>query len=162
EPEGQPRVAQAGSLQGGSRRPGLHDARRRQGDRRRGTRAQARSQARAVGAAARGRGRRPGRARPGADPQGRGRPSAGVVARRASPRLAAYGVLCALGLVAALAGRRPEVAALVGPFALVLALAALADRQPRVTAAFSLARARALEGDEVESQLTLSSADGVS
>ncbi len=82
--------------------------------------------------------------------------------RRASPRLAAYGVLCALGLVTALAGRRPEIAALVGPFALVLALAALADKPPRLGAWFSLGRDRALEGDEVEAELTLRAVDGVS
>jgi uncharacterized protein (DUF58 family) len=73
-----------------------------------------------------------------------------------------YGVLCALGLVTALAGRRPEIAALVGPFALVLALAALADRPPRLGAWFSLARDRALEGDEIEAELTLHATDGVS
>ena len=81
--------------------------------------------------------------------------------RHASPRLAAYGVVCAAGLVGALAGRRPELAALVGPFALVLALAALCDRPPRLGAWFSLARDRALEADEVDATLTLRAVDGV-
>ena len=81
--------------------------------------------------------------------------------RRASPRLSAYAVLCALGLVGALAGRRPELAALVAPFALVLALAALADRPPRLSARLSLPRERALEGDELDTKLTLRAVDGV-
>ena len=80
--------------------------------------------------------------------------------RRASPRLAAYGVLCAVALVAALAGRRPEIAALAAPFALVLAVAALADRPPRVRARLTLARDRALEGEEIDATLTLHSVTG--
>lgn len=81
--------------------------------------------------------------------------------RRASPRLAAYGFVCALGLVGALAARRPEIAALIAPFALVLALAALADRPPRMSAWLSLPRERALEGDELDATLTLRAVDGV-
>ena len=81
--------------------------------------------------------------------------------RRASPRLAIYGALCALGLAAALAGRRPELVALAAPFALVLALAALADREPRVRAWVELARGRALEGDSVEVEVTIRADDRV-
>jgi uncharacterized protein (DUF58 family) len=83
------------------------------------------------------------------------------VTRRASPRLSAYAFVCALGLVGALAGRRPEIAALVAPFALVLAIAALADRSPHVSTSFSLTRERALEGDELDATLTLRAAGGV-
>jgi uncharacterized protein (DUF58 family) len=50
---------------------------------------------------------------------------------------------------------------LAAPFALVLALAALADRPPRVTAWLSLPRERVLEGDELDATLTLRAAGGV-
>ena len=160
-PRGQPRPAQARTLQGRTGRARLRHARRRQGDRGARTGPSARAQARALGAAPCGRGRRARGARPSADAEGRGRRGARAVTRRASPRLAAYAFLCALGLVGALAGRRPEVAALAAPFALVLALAALADRPPRVSARLSLPRERALEGDELDATLTLRAADGV-
>ena len=75
--------------------------------------------------------------------------------RRASPRLVVYGALCALGLVAALAARRPEPVALAAPFALVLAVAALANRDPTVRAWIEVDRERALEGEEIEVALTI-------
>jgi uncharacterized protein (DUF58 family) len=84
------------------------------------------------------------------------------VTRRASPRLAAYGFLCALALVGALAARRPELVALAAPFALVLGLATLADRQPDLTARLTLERDRALEGEIVDGALLLRSGDPVS
>jgi uncharacterized protein (DUF58 family) len=84
------------------------------------------------------------------------------VTRRASPRLAVYGFLSAVGLAGALGARRPELAALVAPFALVLALAALADRPPRIGAWLSLPGERALEGDVLDATLTLRAAEGVS
>jgi uncharacterized protein (DUF58 family) len=77
------------------------------------------------------------------------------VSRRASPRLVVYAALCALGLVAALAARRPEPVALAAAFALVLAVAALADRDPRVHAWIEVSRERALEGEEIEVALTI-------
>ncbi len=80
--------------------------------------------------------------------------------RRPSPRLAAYAALCALGLVAALASRRPELVALAAPFGLVLALASLADRPPEVSTWLRVSRERALEGDELEAVLTLRSRQG--
>lgn len=81
--------------------------------------------------------------------------------RRASPRLVPYGVVTALGLVGALASRRPELAALAAPFALVLALAMLSDRPPRLSAWLSLPRDRVLEGDELDATLTLRATDAV-
>lgn len=77
------------------------------------------------------------------------------MSRRASPRLVVYAALCALGFVAALAARRPEPVALAAPFALVLAVAALADRDPRVRAWIEVGRDRALEGEEIEVALTI-------
>jgi uncharacterized protein (DUF58 family) len=82
------------------------------------------------------------------------------VTRYPSPRLAVYGALAALGLVAALAARRPELAALAAPFALVLALATLAGRPPQVRSWLRLTRDRALEGDEIEGVLTLRADEG--
>jgi uncharacterized protein (DUF58 family) len=75
--------------------------------------------------------------------------------RRASPRLTTHAALCALGLVGALASRRPELVALAAPFALVLALAATADRPPRVRAWLSVGKERALEGDDLDVELTV-------
>jgi len=77
------------------------------------------------------------------------------VRRLASPRLAAYAGLCAVALVAALAARRAEIAALAAPFALVLALAVLVDRPPRLRVWLRVDRDRALEGDELEATLTI-------
>ena len=75
--------------------------------------------------------------------------------RRASPRLTVYGVLCALGLIAALAARRPELVALAAPFALVLAVAALCDRDPRLRAWIEVDRERSIEGEEIDVALTI-------
>jgi len=50
--------------------------------------------------------------------------------RRGGPRLEGYAVVVAVSLVAALALRRPELAVLAAPFALV-ALAAWATRRAR-------------------------------
>jgi uncharacterized protein (DUF58 family) len=83
------------------------------------------------------------------------------VTRLPSPRLATYGFLCAAGLTGALAARRPEIAALAAPFALVLALAMLADRPPRLRVALSTNRERALEEDELDATITVRSEDPV-
>jgi uncharacterized protein (DUF58 family) len=77
--------------------------------------------------------------------------------RTAAPRLSAYAVLAALGLLAALTLRRPELVALSAPFALVLAWGLIASREPAVRVAVHLDRERALEGDEVRLSVTLSS-----
>jgi uncharacterized protein (DUF58 family) len=72
------------------------------------------------------------------------------VTRRASPKLAAYAGLVGAALLAALALRRPELAALAGAFALPLALAFAFERAPRVRIEAELALERALQGDEVQ------------
>jgi len=70
------------------------------------------------------------------------------VTPRATPRLTAYAVLVALGLVAALGARRAELAVAAVPFALVLALG-LTRPAPRVRVGFSIPDERALEGDDI-------------
>jgi len=80
------------------------------------------------------------------------------VTRRGSPRLAGYAVVAAVGLLAALALRRPELAAAAAPFALVLALGTRLARDPRVAVEVELGAERVLEGDEVEALLRLRSA----
>jgi uncharacterized protein (DUF58 family) len=78
------------------------------------------------------------------------------VTRFTSPRLAAYAALAASGLVAGLALGRVEPVALAAPFALGLVAAAMAGREPRVSARLSLDRERAIEGDEVTATIELS------
>jgi uncharacterized protein (DUF58 family) len=77
------------------------------------------------------------------------------VTRRASPRVAAYAALAALGLLAALALRRPELAALAAPFAGVLALGLATTRPPDLGLWLTLARERAIEGDDIEASIEL-------
>ncbi|MEJ7791602.1 MAG: DUF58 domain-containing protein [Gaiellaceae bacterium] len=79
----------------------------------------------------------------------------------ASPRVTAYASLGALALLGALVARRPELAVLAAPFALTLAVGLRSTSPPRVTAAFSLDRERALEGDEVLVELHLDSEEPV-
>ncbi len=66
------------------------------------------------------------------------------------PKLVAYTALAALGLIAGLAARLPELVVLAAPFALVPTLGVLLARQPEVDAAVRIERERVLEGDEVD------------
>ncbi len=77
--------------------------------------------------------------------------------RSASPRVAAYAALAAAGLLGALVAGRPELAVLAAPFALTLALGLRSDPGPGIGVRFRVDPLRALEGDEVEAQLELSS-----
>lgn len=70
--------------------------------------------------------------------------------RAFAPKLSAYAGLAALGLVAALAARLPELVALAAPFALLPVIAVLVSRPPRVRVTTRLERERVLEGEEVE------------
>ena len=88
------------------------------------------------------------------DAAGRGRHGRDVT-RRASPRVAAYAALAALGLLAALALRRPELAALAAPFAGVLALGLATTRPPELGLWLTVGRERAIEGDDVEASIEL-------
>jgi uncharacterized protein (DUF58 family) len=81
--------------------------------------------------------------------------------RKGSPRIEGYAVLAAIGLVAALAIRRPELAAAAAPFALVLAVGTRLARDPKVDGDFSVEVERVLEGEEVEAQLTVRADEAV-
>lgn len=78
----------------------------------------------------------------------------------ASPRLEGYVVLTGIGLIAALALRRPELAVAAAPFALVLA-AGLRAKVPRLEVTFALQADRTVEGEEVEAELRLRADDPV-
>ena len=75
--------------------------------------------------------------------------------RTASPRLIGYASLAAVGLVAALALRRPELAVIAAPFALFLAVGTRAAREPRISVGLELETERALEGSEIRGVVTL-------
>ncbi len=77
--------------------------------------------------------------------------------RSASPRVAAYPMLAAVGLIGALAARRPELAVLAAPFAVTLALGLRLDREPQIGVWLSFDRDRALERDELPLELELNS-----
>ena len=76
--------------------------------------------------------------------------------RSADARLAAYAWLAAAAFVAALALRRPELAALAAPFALLVALGVRMPA-PALRAWVDLDRERALEGDELRATVTVRS-----
>lgn len=69
--------------------------------------------------------------------------------RAASPRLEGYAIVVATGLLAALALRRPELAIVAAPFALVLAIGMRPAAAPRVDALFALEAERVVEGEEI-------------
>jgi uncharacterized protein (DUF58 family) len=75
--------------------------------------------------------------------------------RRGSPRIEGYAALAAIGLVGALAARRPELAALAAAFALVLAIGTRIARDPKVSVALSLDDERVLEGQPIEGLVRL-------
>ena len=81
--------------------------------------------------------------------------------RRSSPRLEGYAVFVGTGLVAALALRRPELAIVAAPLALLLVLATTTARDPRIEVGFSLDTSRSVEGAEVEAEITLRADVGV-
>ncbi|MEO8272973.1 MAG: DUF58 domain-containing protein [Chloroflexota bacterium] len=81
--------------------------------------------------------------------------------RRPSPRLRAYLVLGAAGLIAGIALERPEPVLIVAPLLLAALLAMLLVEVPAVTATVSLASDRVLEGDEVRLNVELRSASAV-
>ena len=73
----------------------------------------------------------------------------------ASPRLASYLGLAALGLIAALALRRAELVVVAAPFALIVAAGLLLEGRPQVGAWLTVDRTRALEGDEIIAEIEL-------
>ncbi len=78
-----------------------------------------------------------------------------TMTRFAGPRLEGFALLAGVGLVAALALRRPELAIAAAPFALVLAVGLLHSPEPIVDISFALAADRVLEGEEFEAELRL-------
>jgi uncharacterized protein (DUF58 family) len=78
------------------------------------------------------------------------------VTRAANPRLVGYVALAALGLIGALALRRPELAVIAAPFTLAVALGSRA-RDPRVAVAFTMDAERTLEGIDEDVTLTVRS-----
>jgi uncharacterized protein (DUF58 family) len=82
------------------------------------------------------------------------------MSRAASPKLGAYTGLAALGLLAALATRRPELVAVAAPFAIVAAVGLLSLRRPEIAVETTIERERALEGEELEVRVALEAATG--
>lgn len=82
------------------------------------------------------------------------------MSRSRAPRLVAYTALAGLGLIAALALRRAELAAVAAPFALLAVFGARAV-PPDVRGWFELKTERALEGDVLEAVLTVRSTRAV-
>ncbi len=75
--------------------------------------------------------------------------------RRGSPRLEGYATLAAVGLVAALALRRPELAIAAAPFAVVLAIGLQLAREPRIEVQFSVAGERTVQGTRVDAEIAV-------
>jgi uncharacterized protein (DUF58 family) len=75
--------------------------------------------------------------------------------RSLSPKLAVYVGLAGLGLLAALAAGRPELAVMAAPFALLAAVGLLLRADPGVRVHVELERGRVLEDDEVGVNLVL-------
>jgi len=82
------------------------------------------------------------------------------VTRTSDARLGAYAVLAAAALVAALGFRRPELAAIAAPFALLVALG-VRVRPPALRAWVGLDRTRALEGDVLDATVTVRATEAV-
>jgi uncharacterized protein (DUF58 family) len=80
--------------------------------------------------------------------------------RAATPKLAAYAGLAALGLLAALAARLPELVVAAAPFAVFTGLGLLLARAPRIGADVGLGNDRVLEGEEAEALVTLDAVIG--
>jgi uncharacterized protein (DUF58 family) len=75
------------------------------------------------------------------------------VTRKGSPRIEGYAAVAAIGLLAALVLRRPELAIVATPFALMLAVGTRIAHDPAVTVEFDLGTDRTLELAEVESTM---------
>lgn len=73
----------------------------------------------------------------------------------ATPKLAGYASLAALGLFAGIATGRAELVILATPFVLVLAAGLLAGGAPALAVGVRVGRMRVIEGDEVEIEIDL-------
>ena len=74
--------------------------------------------------------------------------------RTGNPRLVGYAALAALGLLGALVLRRPELAVIAAPFAVILAIGTRA-RDPGIEAVFAIDAERTLEGEAVRATVTV-------
>ena len=81
--------------------------------------------------------------------------------RSPSPKVGAYAGLAALGLLAAVALRLPELVLLAAPFAVVATLGAFQVRTPRIEVEVELDRERALEGELLDVSIRFASGDAV-
>jgi uncharacterized protein (DUF58 family) len=77
------------------------------------------------------------------------------VRRHGSPRIEGYAAVAAVGLVAALALRRPELAIVAAPFALVLMVGTRLARDPHASVELTIATDRTLEEAEVEATVAV-------
>jgi uncharacterized protein (DUF58 family) len=77
------------------------------------------------------------------------------VTRAGNPRLTGYAALAAVGLVAALALRRPELAIVAAPFALLLVAGTRGATDPGVEVELAVASERTLEGADVGAVCTV-------
>ncbi len=75
--------------------------------------------------------------------------------RSGSPRIEGYAAVAAIGLVAALALRRPELAIVAAPFAVLLAIGTRLARDPRVEVELAIAAERTMEEAEMEAVMTV-------
>jgi len=80
------------------------------------------------------------------------------VTRAATPKLAGYASLAALGLFAGIALGRAELVILAAPFALVLMLGLATAGVPDLAVHVQLSNGRVLEGDEVQATIDLKAA----
>jgi uncharacterized protein (DUF58 family) len=77
------------------------------------------------------------------------------VTRGGGPRVEGYAAIAAIGLIAALTLRRPELAAIAAPFALVLVLGLRWSSDPNVVAELAVSDERTLEDVPVDAELRL-------
>lgn len=81
--------------------------------------------------------------------------------RTGSPRVLGYAALAAVGLVGALALRRPELAVVAAPFALLLAVGTRAPADPGVTVDLTIGSDRTIEGESLPVVLDVAADRGV-
>jgi uncharacterized protein (DUF58 family) len=81
--------------------------------------------------------------------------------RSPSPKVGAYAGLAALGLLAAVALRLPELVLLAAPFAVVTTLSAFQVRTPRIEVEVELDRERALEGELLDVSIRFAPGEAV-
>jgi uncharacterized protein (DUF58 family) len=77
------------------------------------------------------------------------------VTRTGNPRLIGYSVLAAVGLLGALALRRPELAIVAAPFALLVVVGTRAARDPEIELELAVADERTLERTDLDAVVTV-------